>query len=326
MAWRIENHIVGGYFNATKKNTTHGVFEIRGMDVLVLFSFVGEAGPSLRGRAFEFTRSERSGPVSPIEGKFANQQHGVVGTMELRAVKVPIGDISKLYKSGKKIEFEYKLLLHLEWFSQNGRVEVDLLEPQFDLQEGPPLEPPAHPLDEPGTLATGLSITSIKLNENEDPVVEMTFHDDEDSKPFDDDDDSLEGYLSTLNDETESAFRGEDDLTREMEIGERMILGADGEFLASLLNQQRLPNPADVSEEEAEALFKSLLMQLVLRSVMVHLCEHATYRDAYRYLIEELLHNERVPREITGSGWVMNYNYGESCPQCTKESEEKFRS
>jgi len=61
MAWRIENHVLGGHLNATKRNLTHGVLDIAGMSKLVPFELVGEAGPSLRWRALDFFRTVRGG-------------------------------------------------------------------------------------------------------------------------------------------------------------------------------------------------------------------------------------------------------------------------
>jgi hypothetical protein len=322
MAWRIQDHVLGGYLNATKRNTTHGVLEIAGMDRIIPFSLVGDAGPSLIGRAFDFFRTERSGPSSPIVGKFATQQHGVVGSMYIRAARVPVGDYLGALARQEKIETEVRLVLHLEWFGPKGRVVMELIDPRFELDEGPPLEPPAHPDDEPEPQPSGISATSIRMKHDMETtleIVELLLAKEEAEGR----EGLLEEFESELFEEVEIASSSEDDFTREMEIGERMILGEGGDFLSSMLEPQRLPKPDDITEEQAETLFKGLLIQLVQRSVMLHLCVHATYREGYRYMLE-LLHEERVPKEITGSGWTMNYNYGEICPACAKEWEDKL--
>ena len=70
----------------------------------------------------------------------------------------------------------------------------------------------------------------------------------------------------------------------------------------------------------------SILVELALRNVAVHLCPHCTWVQAYRYIIEELLHETRVPLEIRGSGWTMNYDYGEDCPECIAEIEARIEA
>lgn len=110
----------------------------------------------------------------------------------------------------------------------------------------------------------------------------------------------------------------------ELELVERLMTGEHGEFLASLLAPQRLPTADEVDEAQARTILMSLLAQLARRCVAVHLCQHCTYRDAYHFVLEELIYTERVPLEITGSGWTMNFDYAESCPECNADVEEEY--
>ncbi|MCC5876089.1 MAG: hypothetical protein JJU11_07710, partial [Candidatus Sumerlaeia bacterium] len=64
---------------------------------------------------------------------------------------------------------------------------------------------------------------------------------------------------------------------------------------------------------------------LALYHVAVHLCHHCKWRQAYEFILNEVLFESRVPREIVHTGWAMNYSYGESCPECEKEILRKMK-
>lgn len=320
MALRLGDSIVEGYFSNRKGKSTHGVLALEGWDMPLSFSLTGDATESLRGRSFEFRRAPASPPAVAIAKRgIAPLQCGVVGTMELCMAKIPLEDVVEAYKARRPIKFEWLPLLYLEWYSQNGRVVVELDNPVIVLEHGEPFEELEIPED-PGPAG----FQAVQLSRGEDGTVEATTFsvepDDEES-----DGDDLESHLDRINREKERAMRGDAaDLDEEMELGERIVRG-EGEYLASLLLPQQLPRPEDVDEDRARIILMSLLMELALRSVAVHLCPHCAWREAYRYVLEELIHEGRVPKEIRGSGWTMNYDYGETCPECIAEIERKFR-
>ncbi len=320
MAMRLADSVLGGYFNNLKGKSTHGVLALKGYeDPPIIFGFAGDPDPSLAGRSFEFHRAPDAQPPVPAPKRFAPSQIGAVGSMELRMAKVIIGDLEEILASGRKPEFEWKPLLYLEWYSQNGRVVIELPDPILLLEEGQPFPELDIPEDDaPG----GLSVTELHVNDKGE--AEVRRHEVE-PEEVDAGEDDIDSHLARLNSETEAAMRGEEDLDLELELGERLMMANEGEFLASLLEPQQLPPPADVDEPRARALVMSLIAQLALRNVAVHLCPHCSYQEAYRYILEEIVYTKRVPLELQGSGWTMNYDYGEDCPQCQAEVEEDYR-
>jgi len=52
---------------------------------------------------------------------------------------------------------------------------------------------------------------------------------------------------------------------------------------------EQLPRPADLSEVEAEVHLKSILGQLALYGISIHVCPHFTVHETYRWLLEDIL-------------------------------------
>lgn len=316
MSSRIGDYLVEGYFSNLKPKSTHGMLVLEGMDTPIHFDLTGDPGGALRGRSFNFRRAPGAARASAAKRLLAPMQIGVVGTMEVRMAKVPVGDLAEALAQGTKPDFEWRALLFLEWYSQNGRVVLELEDPLIVIDEGEPFPE----LEVPTEWETGgFSVTEVRFADDGTHVARV-FAPMEEEAPCEPED--LTAYLDRLNRERESKMRGEDEL--ELETGERIGAREEGVFIASLLAPRRLPSPASMDEEQAEALVRTLLMELALLNIAVHLCPHCTYCDAYRYMIEELVHNERVSPRIVGSGWTMNFNYGESCPACIAEIEAKY--
>lgn len=326
MAWRLADSFVEGFLNTINPKSTFGVIALHGMDTAVSIQLTGDAGDSLRGRLFEFRRSPTAPPPAAMPPGLVAMQIGPVGDMYLRMVKVPKGDYLTAYEKKLPLEFDWVPLLYLEWSSQNGRVVLEVADPLIVIEKGDPFPDvelaPVPPADD---SAAGLSVTAISIDDDGEASVEDYFAGLDDEQG-DEEDDDLEAHLERLNEEKEAAMRGADPaFEREMELGERLVREDEGEFLASFLMPQHLPHPDDVTEEQAHVHVMSLLGELALRSVAVHLCPHCSWREAYRYVVDELIHRKRVPAEIKGSGWTMNYDYGETCPECIAEIEEKYR-
>lgn len=312
MAWRLGDFVLEGYFNNSRRNCTFGHLLLRGAEMPLTFELTGDPGEDLRGRVFEFTArgADAMGPPPPDEG-LAWRHIGPTGSMEWSRVKDLKGDVADL-KRGKPLRYEWKPRLYLEWYSQNGRVVVELLDPEIRLLDGDPLPDPEYP--EENATRSGPSVTMLQHTEN-DRIEVTTFRPKDEAA--DDGPEDIEAYLERLNEETEARIRGEDpEFMREMNIMEESLEGDAGEILGSLLEPRQLPSPSDVDEERAEILVKSILVELALLSVAVHLCEHCTMREGYRYIVEEVLREGRVHPELKTTGWVQHYNYGEECARC----------
>lgn len=101
---------------------------------LVMLSFVGNLHGELAGRDFRFEVRERDlpNPRPVLDEHFHNDQVGPMGDSLYRMVRVPLIPIEEFYMARKRGETppeEQRASIYLEWYSQNGRVVLELLDP-----------------------------------------------------------------------------------------------------------------------------------------------------------------------------------------------------
>ena len=110
-----------------------------------------------------------------------------------------------------------------------------------------------------------------------------------------------------------------------MELMDELIERGPGQPLGMLFDEPLKLKPIEgLDEAAAEQQLKILLAQLAMYGVAVHMCEHFTALDTYRLIIEHLAPEEGAYPELRGTGWVQNFDTGESCPQCEAEFEKNF--
>lgn len=321
MALRLQDCVIDGYFGHPHRNLTMLRLALHGLDTVLMADLVGAPGPQFQGRCFEFRARvppDESAPTSLPKGLMP-MQVGAAGTMELRMVKVPRTDDTSeeaLLRHG----FDWKPCLYLEWYSQNGRVVIELVDPIIEPTDDLPApEAPAPPGSEEEPTMFSVSTVSVD-DEGEAEIQTVTIRER-------DADESLDDYLERLDRQRENAWRGESDVANfmaELEYADHLITNESGEFIASMLEPQRLPAVYDVDEERAEELVLSLAAQLALVGVGIHLCKHCTMLDAYRFLLEVVLQEGRTHPELKGMGWTMNYSYGETCAECGAEIDAEY--
>ena len=111
-------------------------------------------------------------------------QIGPTGTMtaarKVRVADCPPGELYARCKLGEPPPMTWKQCLYLEWFSQNGRVVVELVDPVIEVVEpeqspdaGERVSPLDAPLDEevPWSTAGDPSITSIRMDADGEAVI-----------------------------------------------------------------------------------------------------------------------------------------------------------
>src|SRR5688572_14783854 len=118
MTLRLGEYVVAGEIINRRRNSTHGWLALRGQDHPVLVQLTGDPSPELRGKRFRFEipedRPPADPPPAPLDFKqIASQQIGPTGEMRVA-------------------EADGHMRVSLEWFSQNGRVLVELVDPELD--------------------------------------------------------------------------------------------------------------------------------------------------------------------------------------------------
>jgi hypothetical protein len=365
MTWRLENSVVRGELFNLRPNHVHGWLELRGAPSLVHLGLTGNMEGELFGKRVQFETeladddneddSEDGEPgaaprlVSPDFEAIEIQQIGPTGKMQL--VRTPLAD-----GSGK---VNVHLVLH--WFSQNGEMQVDLVNPRLEFV--------AEDEDE--------KTSSLAAADEEDDGESVFLKDSEEEFPeFPDDADADDPYglfppqlEEQLEDETKSADiaaidegafengpvepgAGMDDPLSEYPLEERpkrswdeVIPGIDEQTkrlyeswdeifegkkdvpLCTIFDPPLTIYPVDkLSDAEVESAFKVILRRLAMHSVALDMCEHFTPRDAYRLLVEEILPKCPVYPGLPLTGYVQHYSTWEYCRKCDEEFEAKWQA
>ena len=349
MAHRIGEHVIAGEIFNTRRHSTHGYLLLKGWESMMAFELTGDARESLAGRHIRFQVTDPDAERPPHNPRELVLRHiGAVGDIELRMNKIPTVDMPLLEALEKRVDLKpvWLPVLYIEWYSQNGRVVTELVDPMIEVREGPPIVQPKIPED--SGHRGGLTVVRFDLTKG------MTFRnffesedddEDDDTPPFDiakadeedDDEEPLDDYLEALNAKRDAAIResaeaAEDEMdedTRrfieETKLMDRLMTEEPGEPLGSLLEPRSLPHPESLDEAAAEAQVMGLLVEMALMGVQLHMCEHFTYKQAYQFLVDEVFPEMRVHPELKGTGWVQSHDTSEACPECEREAEERYQ-
>ena len=147
MAWRIEEFVVRGEIRNGDRNTVSGWLEVLRTEktgdtetvqpTLVLLSLTGNLTGELEGRTFRFEvrEKDRPQPRPAIDHSFHLQQVGAMGDDLYRMVRVPLVPVEEFIEARRRGETppeEQRASIYLEWYSQNGRVVLELLDPKIE--------------------------------------------------------------------------------------------------------------------------------------------------------------------------------------------------
>jgi hypothetical protein len=365
MAWRLNDLVVRGELFNTRSYSTHGWVELKGQEQPLVLELTGNCSPDLRGWHIQFEarpspgeegarsrrKKGRGGPSKKELQGLAWQQIGPTGTMtaarKVRVADCPPEELYMRFKAGEPPPMEWKRCLTLEWFSQNGRVVIELADPILEVVEYigpdgapekvPPPEPePDPPVDEEGrAIGGGFSATSIQINEDgeaeiRDETPAIIGEGDAAESPEDPyglfSDDLRRQLEADARDADRSLESDDDRFMRETERMDDLIEHGEGETLQDILGRARKrPLPDGLSDERAEGVFKGLLAQLALYGIALHVCEHFTPREAYKLLLERILPEEKAFPQLRGTGWTQSFMTSEYCPQCAARAEREWK-
>jgi hypothetical protein len=244
--------------------------------------------------------------------------------------------------------------LFLEWFSQNGRTVIELVDPiiEFIQEEQPSAEMEALAMELDDELDDDL---------DEDDLDDDDFDDDDLNDEDLDGDDSDADSLSTSDDGRggawgDSAFgEGEndddpfglfpkgleaeldksahasswtpepdDETLQQWEEWDEIVDGTKDVPLSSLFDPPLKLPPADsLDDQQVVCQLNLILSRLALHNIAFHMCEHFTPRNAYKLLLETILPEESTHPELPRIGFTMNFDTAESCDECAAEFERR---
>ena len=360
MAWRLENSVIRGELFNLRPNSVHGWLELRGAPSLVHLGLTGNMEGELAGKRvqFETELADEEDEGSETEARASDpdfeaievQQVGPTGAMQL--VRSPASNGSQ----------QENIRLTLQWFSQNGEMRIDLVNPrlEFVLEDD---DDEAKKITADGDEEDDGE--SVFLKDSEDEFPEFPDDADEDD-PYGLFPPQLEEQLEgeTKNPEiaaidenalgdgpadlpagledplAEYAFEdrpkrswdevipGIDEQTKRLyESWDEIFEGKKDVPLCTIFDPPLTIYPVDkLSDAEVESAFKVILRRLAMHSVALDMCEHFTCRDAYRLLVEEILPKYPVYPGLPLTGYVQHYSTWEHCRKCDEEFEAKWQA
>ncbi|GMU24120.1 MAG: hypothetical protein AMXMBFR13_41970 [Phycisphaerae bacterium] len=371
MAYRLGDVVVCGELLNTRKNCTHGWLGLRGVNRCVHFELTGNPAPDLAGRHIRFkargydqtqpVQEDDSAPTQdghPDESAlldeaactsdrqqleaaglagFAWQQIGPTGDMTaVRRVRVSDCPPKEFYLRctlGEPPPTTWKPCLYLEWYSQNGRVVIELVDPEIEYVAGEPADKDLPELDEkaqarsPGDSAVDRNVFEDESSDEDSPWIDDEEDAGDEYKLISDE---LQRELDRQARETDRAVRDPgdaDDIIQHLELMDDLIERGEGEPIGTLFDEPvKLPAPDSLDDEQVEAAFKSLLGQLAMFGIALDMCPHYSPREAYRLLLDHVLLEEHAYPELRGTPWIQHYGTSDHCEACRLEFERDHES
>jgi hypothetical protein len=360
MAWRLENSVIRGELFNLRPNSVHGWLELRGAPSLVHLGLTGNMGAGLFGKRVQFETALADEEDESEEGE--PQAAGSTSQPDFEAIEIqqigPTGVMKLVRSPAVPGTGQENVLLTLQWFSQNGEMSIDLVNPRLEFVVGD--EDPKIQADDDEDDGE-----SVFIKDSEEDLPEFPEDADEDD-PYGlfppQLEEQLEGETRSpeiaaidegalADGESEPAtgledpladypFEGRpkrrwdevipdiDDQTKRLyESWDEIFEGKKDVPLCTIFDPPLSIYPVDkLNDAEVESAFKVILRRLAMHSVALDMCEHFTCRDAYRLLVEEILPKYPVYPGLPLTGYVQHYSTWEYCRKCDEEFEAKWQA
>lgn len=284
------------------RNCVHGWLGLRDGKECIRFDLTGNCEPDLDGRKirFESRQPHQAEKAPPDLTKLAWHQIG------------PTAKITAALQVKSRHENAWKPSLYLEWFSQNGRVIVELIDPLVQDID----------MDSSGeaTIAEDIGdYFDLPLGDELPDDVECQ----EETSEFKLMPDGLQQYLDAKSASFDRvAVDVDSDSIRELELMDYLIEFENGETMDSVVRDlDCLPDPDTLNENQAQVALRTLLTKLALHGIAFDMCAHFTALDAYRLLMTKALKEERFYPQLQQTRWVQHLSSFDYCPACDEEFE-----
>jgi hypothetical protein len=223
----------------------------------------------------------------------------------------PPEDIPRLMELKQLPPPTLRQCLYLEWFSQNGRVILEVVDPEIvpldDSQESPASVEESEDALDPAPDFADADLEEIHEDDAPDFSVASRELDQE-----------LEEAARQLDREISGKSEAAEDFLREMETFDELLDHGPRIPLRSLLQDLSLPAPApEMAESQAYQSLQTALARLAMTSVAFHICEHCSIQEAYRIFMQEVCNESAIPG-MPGS-FVQHFTTSDFCPKCMEE-------
>lgn len=329
MAIALGKYLVYGELFNTRRNSVHGWLGLIGLECAMHLELTGNCEPDLAGKHIRF-KVRRIPSVDFDERAVAHfqvRQIGPTGKMTA-ALKVRVDASGEPLPPAVDDDGagQWQECLYLEWFGQNGRIIVELVDPVIQIV-GPAEKDRADEFfgdimpDRPEP-ASGFDPLAAPAESD------ASVGDDPSAAPWTSIPGDLQRELDMKTAAVDRALTGDDDVRQtilEMELMDDLIDHGVGVPLESIMDATGpLPAPETLTENQAQCVLKVLLARLALQGIAVDMCEHFTALDTYRLLRNELGLEGQCYRELKGTGWVQHYSTFEFCKVCEAEFDREW--
>lgn len=356
MSIRLGEYVLCGELWTTSNYGVHGYVALRGEpnengeNMALRLELTGTTAPDLRGKHIRFEPAADDGTLKDFTWeefkKLSLSQNGPTGTMTtqgwVRALPCSVEEFVSRCRLGEAPPTPWRDRLMLEWFSQNGRVTVELAgatveyctrEPDENNEEDEgdwaPIQNLALPPEMDPSKQAGPTVTRFEVDDDSCHIDTIR------PIPLDLDDaenvgDDLQSALDADTRRIDRAIQGEsveelDDLDAHKRMDYCLEHVETVSLSAFIGNFNALPKPDSLDDDAVEDELKALLARMVMHGVVLDVCDHFTPRDCYRLLVEEIVPEEGAYKELSGTGWVQHFSTWEHCKQCDAELEEEFK-
>lgn len=318
MTLRLDALVTRGELDCSGYYSVTGWLELDTSERVLHLQLTGRADADLHGWRIRFAaRKPAASPSAPSPIDFDALHWQQVG---------PTGQV--------RYERDGERRLVLEWSGQDGPTSVVLINPQVEFLEH--AEEKHVPVSDPIRLPED-ELSLPPEGEQRGPEPDSPGWDEANGVRADDPyglfPEDLERQLSEESadevpaDEPEPApdEEGPSRVIQEAELIDALIERGPGEIIGTLFETPlRLPRPDDLDDEGAEKALKTVLAQMALWGIQLHLCAHFTPRDAYRLVVEHICRQGRSYPELRRTQWVQSFTTAEYCRACEADLEREF--
>ena len=351
MDLRLGDYVVAGELINRRPNCTHGWLALRGEETPMIFQLTGNCSDGLRGQHIRFSvPDDRPAPSAPpLDTKrLAWQQVGPTGQIVLRG---PANGQPALPASERPS-------LYMEWFSQNGRVVLELADPEIEWVAEDDDDRRAAQRRAEASSASAPDDDADIFMPDRDESADAEFNPFEVPPPDADEDaddpyglfppglddelagdgeeagedvgtDVTSGPASSTKRSWDEVIPGIDPETKRMyEQWDEVTEGSQDVPFTEVFDPPVKIYTAEqleaLDDAAAEAALKELLTRLALLGVAVAMCEHFSTRLTYRMIAEEILPRYGVHPRLPQIGWVQHYDTSEFCRKCQEEFDRQY--
>lgn len=349
MAWQLGGSVVRGELFNLRLNSVHGWIELRDHESPLRLELTGNFGESLGGKHLRFEARDAAAPANGSErsesepggsnqdaaehpSSTAESPHQPLDVDELEPMQVgPTGDMLLRQVPTPQSNREVPCL-HLEWFSQNGRIVLELLDPILEFVENEEDDELDH--DEAG--AGGLNMSALSLDV--DPDIFGLPDDDEDDPddPFglfpDDfeeqlaDSDVSEGEQGDAPPRERYFAEVDEETQRQWELWDEMFEGKHDVPIQTIFDPPLRLYPSDrLDDAQVAQALRLVLARLAEYGIALNMCEHFSPREAYELLLNEILPNHGTYPRLRATGFVQHYMTSDFCQKCDDDFEERWQ-